>query len=80
MLCRAGKCFMKHVAPVPTHEADVARKAQATGFRLPTRGGSTAAPKAKPKALHDPQAANALLLNPQQPGTVAVVVDPYICR
>jgi len=72
---------MKHVAAaVPAGNMEVGRKAQATGFRLPTRGGSTVVPKPKPKALHDPEATNALVLNSEQAGAVAVVVDPYVCR
>ena len=77
---RAGKCFMKHAgAEAPIQDADPGRKAQAMGFRLPTRM-PTAAAKPKPKALHDRDAPGALVLNPGQPGAVAVVVDPYICR
>ena len=77
---RAGNCFLPAPVSEPKDVSNLAKK-QSGGFKLPTKGAAQIQPiKAKPKWLHNPEAVNALILNPGQPGAVPVVVDPYICR
>ena len=79
--CRAGLCFLQQpVAGLDTEENSNLTKKQAAGFKLPMRGDPQQPAKCKVKWLHNPEAENALILNPGQDSLVPVVVDPYICR